>query len=491
MKTLIMKTITMKRFVLASALLISAGACEMDLEPFDSKTDATALSTVNDLQTATYGVYAGLVNADYTRIQHFLGEYPGDNVALSGTTSDPLYNIYNYTDYPGNSRTHAFWRQAYKVIFSANQVIENITEGESASLDQLKGENLYLRAMVHFDLVRFFGRPYSQGAGSNPGVVIKDKTSDEEFPSRSTVKEVYDFIIADLEKAATLMTEEKSSVFASEQVANALLARVYLYKEDNAKALLYANKVLTSDRYQLVDTEPYKKYFTVVPENNPETIFAIRHTVADNRLKNAIGSMYYNDPVTKSTGWGEVYASVAFINLLNTYQEDARHSFIELQLDENGDTLKRGNVPKYFVNKYNWQEGVANLSSPVYLRLAEMYLNRAEANAKLDNGQLALDDVNIIRERAGLSGTDLYTLTDLKGHASVLDVVLEERRLELAFEGHRPGDVFRNNLPLIRAYPGFHSQDRYNQTILPTDDRVVFFIPEREVVVNPNLNQNP
>jgi tetratricopeptide (TPR) repeat protein len=332
--------------------------------------------------------------------------------------------------------------------------------------------------MVHFDLVKFFGRPYSQGQGNNPGIPIKDKTDGEEFPSRNTVKEVYDFVIADLKKAASLMNVDKSSIFASKEVAEALLSRIYLYMGDHDNAILYANKVIESGRYELMETEAYKKYFTVVPENNPETIFAIRHTKADNRLKSAIGSMYYNDPVTQSTGWGEVYASMDLIKLMNKYPEDARHSFIELQLEENGDTLKRGNVPKFFVNKYNWQEGVANLSSPVYLRLAEIYLNRAEANAKEGNPEDALDDVNIIRKRAGLSGEDLYTVSDLKGHNSVLDVVLEERRLELAFEGHRPGDLFRNNLPVVRAYPGFHSADRYNQTINPTDDRVIMLIPQ-------------
>lgn len=485
-----MKKMTIKKYIVAGALLLTVSACDMNLEPYDSKTNDAALSTVGDLQTATYGTYAGLVHADYTRVQHFLGEYPGDNVTLSGTTSDPLYNIYNYTDFPGNPRTEAFWRQAYKTIFSANQVIEHIEDGKSAAMDQLKGENLWVRAMVHLELVRFFARPYTQGE-NNPGIVIMNSTKGDEFPKRSTVKEVYDFIIADLLKAADLMTEDKSSIYASKQVANALLARVYLYKGDNENAVLYATKVIESGKYSLMDTEPYKTYFTGVPESNPETIFAVRHTVADNRKKSAIGSMYYNDPVTHSTGWGEIYASMAFVKLLDKYPNDARHAFIELQLDENGDTLRRGNVPKYFINKYNWQEGVANLSSPVYLRLAGMYLIRAEANAKLGNDQLALDDVNVIRERAGLTGTELYTLGDLKGHASVFDVVLEERRLELAFECQRPTDLFRNNLPVIRAYPGFHSQDRYHQTILPTDDRVVFFIPEREVIVNPNLEQNP
>lgn len=487
-----MKTITnIKTLSLFIMLLTALAACNNDLQPYDSKSDAAALATPEDLQTATYGSYAGLVTADYTRFQHILSEYPGDNVALSGSTTDPLYNVYNYTDFPGNNITTSFWRQAYKIIFSTNQIIERINDGESEVLDQLKGENLYLRAMAHFDLVRFFGRPYAQGSGSNPGVVIMDRTDGEEMPFRSSVQEVYDFIIADLLKAAVLMNIPKDSRFASKEVAYALLSRVYLHKEEYTNAIEYANLVINSNRYRLLDTEPYRTYFRAVPENNTETIFAIRHTPADNRLRGAIGSMYYNDPVSQSTGWGEMYASVAFINLLDKHPEDARHSFIELQLEANGDTLKRGNVPRYYINKYNWQENIANLSSPVYLRLAEMYLIRAEANAKTDNNQLAIDDVNIIRQRAGLFGTNLYTTEDLKGHASVLDVVLEERRLELAFEGHRSGDLYRNNRPLVRAYPGFHSLDRYNQTISPTDNRVIFFLPDREVNLNTNLTQNP
>jgi hypothetical protein len=120
-----------------------------------------------------------------------------------------------------------------------------------------------------------------------------------------------------------------------------------------------------------------------------------------------------------------------------------------------------------------------------------MYLNRAEANARLGNDQLAIDDVNLIRTRAGLSGTELYAVGDLKDKASIFDVVLEEKRLEFAFEGQRAFDLFRNNLPVVKAYPGFHSPDRYHQTINPTDARVIFYIPDREIVVNKNLEQNP
>jgi hypothetical protein len=490
-KTTDMKTYNKQPLLIIAILVLFTTACKKDLEPYDSKSNENALGTPEGIQTATYGSYAGLVNADYTRFEHILGEYTSDNVALSGTTTDPLYNVYNYTDFPGNNISTSFWRQAYKVIFSANQIIERINDGESPALDHLKGENLYLRAMAHFDLVRFFGRPYAQDGGVSAGIPIISTTTGDLQPTRSSVKAVYDLMIADLLRARELMGSTKDSRYASKEVANALLARLYLYTEDNAKAIEFANLVINSNRYRLLSTEAYKTYFTAVPESNPETIFAIRHTVADNRLKGAIGSMYYNDPISLSTGWGELYASVAYVKLLDQHPADVRHSFIQLQLNANGDTLKRGNVPKYFVNKYNWQEGVANLSSPVFLRLAEMYLIRAEANAKTGNAQLAIDDVNLIRARAGLSGADLYTTGNLKGKATLLDVVLEERRLEFAFEGQRTGDLFRNDLPMVRAYPGFHSLDRYNQTIAPTSPRIVFFIPDREIKLNPNLTQNP
>jgi hypothetical protein len=99
--------------------------------------------------------------------------------------------------------------------------------------------------------------------------------------------------------------------------------------------------------------------------------------------------------------------------------------------------------------------------------------------------------VNTIRTRAGLSGKALYMVEDLKGRGSVLNVVLEERRMELAFEGHRPGDLYRNNLPLVRAYPGLHGTDNFHFRVEPTNSRIIFYIPEREVNINKNLVQNP
>lgn len=487
-----MKTTTIYMTSLALAATLSFCACEKNLTPDDSKADTEFPLTPEDYQMATYGHYALLVDAKYTRQFHFLSEYKSDNVALASSTTDPLLNAYNYNHYPAMSSTRDFWEQSYKLIFAANKVIERIEDGTSNVLDQIKGENLYLRAMAHFNLVTFFGRPYAQNNGESPGIVIKDNTAND-FPARSSVKAVYDFIIADLVHAADLMNQPKNACYASKEVAYALLSRVLLHKGDFEGAVNYANQVIDSKRYTLVGTAGLKNYFTLVPENNTETIFAVRHTVNENREFSSISGMYYNDPVTRSTGWAQMSASLSYVDLLNKYPEDARHGFIVPLLDETGniEKLYGGSTPCYMVTKYSFQEGVVNLSSPVYIRLAEVYLNRAEAYAKLGNDEAALSDVNVIRSRAGLSGDALYQLSNLKGHERVLDVVLEERRLELAFEGFRAFDLFRNNLPMVRDYPGFHGDDRIHQTVQPTDDRVVYYIPERELNVNPNLTQNP
>lgn len=477
------------QFIGAVICLALVNACDKDLQPYDSKSNEVALATPEDIQIATYGNYAMLVAEAYTRHLLTLNEWPGDDVVQSGADGDQASLAASYKHIPGMYPTTDFWGQSYKLIYSTNLIIEKIEDGESALLDQLKGENLYLRAMAHFNLVRLFGRPYAQDEGASAGIPIKNSPEDD-MPARNSVKEVYDFVIEDLQHAASLMVEEKNSNFASKEVAEALLSRVYLFKEDNENAILYANKVIDSERYSLASTDVYSKSPTLVPESNPETIFNIRHTVSDNKDKNAVGSLYYNDPETLSTGWGEYYASQEYMDLLDKYPEDIRHAFITTHYI-NGVLQYRGSSPQYFINKYNWQEGIANLASPVYLRLAEMYLNRAEANAKLGNDPLAIADVNLIRKRAGLSGDALYSVDDLKGKSNVFQVVLEERRLELAFEGQRPGDLFRNNLPLVRAYPGLHGTDNFNFSVKPTDPRVVFYIPEREININANLTQNP
>lgn len=503
-----MKKINLKPIFIASALVLSLLSCKKSFEPSTAIDENSALTNAADIETATIGTYAVLRSPAYVRSSHFLMEYPGDEVAQGQPSSDDLSRAYRYTHLATSDHCTSFWRQAYFVASAANKIIGAIPDDASPDLRQLKGENLFLRAMVHFNLVRVFGRPYPQNNGDNPGVpILKDGLTEQEqlTIARSKVKDVYNFVIADLIKAADLMTVEKANPFASKQVANALLARVYLYMEDNTKAVEFANKVINSGKYSMLGSGEFGNYFRGAPEGNTETIFAIRHTKTQDEDFSAIGSMYYSGDAAGNakeqafSGWGEFYASKKYYDFLITNPTDIRLSFISpykvggvLQMN----TSLNPATPMYYINKYSLQEGVVNLSSPVYLRLAEMYLIRAEANAKLGNSQASLDDVNLLRTRAGLSGTAFHTLGSIAAASkTILDVVLEERWLELAFEGHRAYDLFRNGRAVIRNYPGTHalnvSPANFNQTISSSDNRVVFFIPESEIAKNPALIQNP
>ena len=139
--------------------------------------------------------------------------------------------------------------------------------------------------------------------------------------------------------------------------------------------------------------------------------------------------------------------------------------------------------------KFSGQDNNNMLSSIVMLRWSEVILNRAEAYAKLDNVDAALEDVNTIRTRAGLSGDALMTRDNMgpRGYADILDVVLDERRLEFAYEGFRWKDLYRNNKPMDRRFGGTHPWE----IVQPTDTRIPFAIPWEERTYNPGVEPNP
>lgn len=488
--------------IVAIALIVSATACKKDLTlpPYSGIVNETVVNTLEGLQSATIGTYNYIKDPYYVRNYHIFSEYASDNVSLSGTTTDPLFYAYNYQHQKNQGNAENFWRKGYQAIFGTNVVIEKVAESDDPVRNQLLGENYFLRAMIHFDLVKFFGRPYTDDNGESLGVMLKTNTDVKELPARSKVKDVYALVISDLLKSIKLMNSTKNNNFASKEVAIALLSRVYLYMGDYKNAFDYADQIIKSGRYSLLPSAGYSKYFTSVPEGNPETIFAIRHVLKDDRLDDAIGSMYWGGAI----GYGEMYASQSYRDLVNKFPEDLRNSFVVPQYEKNADGTvkkdaqgnpvlqKRNGYPKYFINKYSFQEGYETLSSPVVLRLAEMYLTRAECAFQLGRPNDALTDVNLIRSRAGLSGNALFSSGNMMGYTNVLDVILDERRLEFAFESQRKFDIFRNKRTLNRDYPGTHlASGQTTQQIAYTDPRVIFFIPENDIVLNPNLIQNP
>ena len=149
--------------------------------------------------------------------------------------------------------------------------------------------------------------------------------------------------------------------------------------------------------------------------------------------------------------------------------------------------IMRNTFPNYWITKFSYQDGQPQLSSPVFLRWGEVLLNRAEAYAKLGQDDKALDDVNAIRARAGIPAAGMFAVGNLHGYDNVLDVVLDERRMELAFEGHRMFDVYRNKRDMDRRFGGCQPWEIVDHN----DNKIQYPIPYDEHSVNNLVIQNP
>lgn len=149
---------------------------------------------------------------------------------------------------------------------------------------------------------------------------------------------------------------------------------------------------------------------------------------------------------------------------------------------------RNGDYVRYYNTKWSGQDGQVTMSSPVILRWGEVFLNRAEAYARLNNAAKAIEDVNLIRKRAGLPDEAMFTTANIstRGYESALDVVLDERRMELCFEGHRVFDIFRNKKALDRRYVGYHPFEVINYD----DPRIALLISNDEVLATPGFEQN-
>ncbi|MEN8156451.1 MAG: RagB/SusD family nutrient uptake outer membrane protein [Bacteroidota bacterium] len=486
-----------------TAALLLTTSCDLDRPPFDGIDQEIVFSSAEGIEAALLGAYGYFHYQDpggtfgaydfYLRLHHFMGEYAGDNVALSGTTTDPLFNIYTYNHNVDNGSVKAFYQSSYKMIIAINRLIEHIQlEGENDPRSHMLGECHFLRGFAYFNLVNAFGRPYQQEPETNLGIPLKLDTDIENIPPRATVSEVYDAIESDFLRAAGLMDLRDNvldpnwhNIRASKEVVWSALSRFYLYKNENQQALNYADSVITGETYSLItDSAGYVNYTVKYPELNTETIFAIRQTEDDDVGWAAIGSMYY---AADGNGWGEMYASEPYRNLVAQNPGDWRNAFIHPQYKEDGSLDNRNGYPKYFVSKCSFQDDLVLQYSPVMFRLGEIYLNRAEAHARLGHTTEALADVNVIRERVNVPAWDAALFST---DQQLVDSILQERRIELAFEAHRKFDIFRNGKTLDRSYPGTHNGVG-PEFVPPDHDRVVLYLPEDETRAQENLIQNP
>lgn len=505
-----------KIFLIATGFLaiVIMNACsnKMDVYPSDQINTGSLGETSDGVLNVTNGNYAlfkdgvefnGFVddNNCYLRQYFQMSTFAADNIVCGQKTEDPLYYSFTYTHSPDQANSRFFWYISYKIINGTNTVIEILNDQgtEDDMSKQLLGENYFLRALMHFNLLKFYAKPYTIGdPNSNLGVILRESTQEDGDKARATVQEGYDMVIADLEMAVDLMNMDRGNEYASKEAAYALLSRLYLNMEDHENTIKYSDMVINSGRFSLETAASFPGYFANAISGQ-ETIFLIAFTPVDNRGKfGSIASMLYTDG---NSGWGEEFASQSLRDKMSENTDDIRWSYIEPKYKDDGSIALNNGIPVYYITKFSFQDGDPNLSSPVMFRLAEMYLNRAEAYAKQGNESAALSDVNEIRKNRGLQNS---LITSVPSGSSLLDVVLDERRLELAFEGHRNTDIYRNKQDMVRDYWGYHIKNLTVADIdLSTkpsgyenlvnswqDNRIIYYIPIDEMLSNKLCIQN-
>lgn len=442
----------MKNIFIKTGLTILTGtlllACNdrLDVTPDSTVDQSLALETSSDVEALLVGAYSELGDGDIyggnlLRDSELLGD--SGEVFWDGTFEGPD-EIYRKRMLANNEQADVTWTDAYEVINIANNVLANLEVVDEADRARIEGEARFIRGTVYFELVRLFARAWNDGSpASNLGVplvitptIVIDEAS---FSGRATVEQVYTQILEDLQQAVAVLPEE-NGFFATKGAATGMLSRVYLMQERYVEAAAAADSVISSDVYAL--NASYAAAFNN-GSNTPEDIFAMQITSQD-----GTNNMTTFFAAPAFTGRGDIYIEDSHLALYEP--EDERLALFYEDEDLGG----------FRTGKWNNQFGNVNI-----IRLAEMYLTRAEANfrAGTNVGATPLADINTIRERAGLD--PLAALT--------IEQILLERRLELAFEGQLLHDLKRT--------------ERSVGDLTFNSPRLVFPIPRREVDANPGL----
>ncbi len=496
-----MKNISNKYFSLVIVFLMTFSfGCEefLDLKPYDALTAEQLLLDEQGMQGLANGslrmmkdLLGDESNNVYVRILFQTTEFPSDNVLIVKSTTDALWLSFNRAHILSQQNMSYFWATAYKIILNTNTIINNITvdAGTSAEKKQYIGESYFYRGIAFFDLARLFSFPPSHGLANN-GVILRTGLGGEDAKARATVGDTYKQIISDLKKGAELMTTRATDPikYGNKYAALGYLSRAYLFTGDYDSVINVATGVIDNSPFEL---EPNDSYINALHNTatSKEAMFILYHDDTENRGSGAIGSMYNGDK-----GWGEVFPSQPFRELISQYPHDVRNQLIDTVFVNGSPALYQGTpYEKIYMTKFSYQNGIATAHSPIFMRLSEVYLNRAEAYAHLGMDELALADVKKIRERAGLSGDELITVENLASHgfATVLDAVLNERRLELAFEGHRRDDLMRNKIDLDRSFSSAQNVTGGPDIYPYNGPRQIYYIPaSQEIAYNPLCEQN-
>ncbi|MEP1094090.1 MAG: RagB/SusD family nutrient uptake outer membrane protein [Cyclobacteriaceae bacterium] len=470
----------MKRcnYILLSLSLILMLSCDgqLDIVPQDVLATEIAITSLDDLETALLGAYATLRrNGLYERAFVMTPDALADNLRIGDSNGGTLRIQANWDYTSGSDSDIGTWEDAYVLIFRANTVISNADRFEDGSKkNRIVGQALALRALGHFDLLRYYAPDYNRNS-TEPGVPVVTFFEIGK-PSRNTVSEVYDQIFSDLSASAVALGDVDAEIESPAQMdlraVNALQARVSLYAEEWQDAIDFASSVISAS--SLANAADYANMWSDDFAAD-ELLFTV---VFASRDEGQIGSRLYDDDVpTQITASLPLSSDMA---LLYDQVNDVRYSSFVL------DNRALGNTDAFILFKYSGRNGERGLHNAKVLRTSEMYLIRAEAYTNLPGQDIAaMADLNALRA-SRISG---YVNENLTGTALVEAIALE-RRKELVAEGHRWFDLRRTGGDVVRGGECAASALTTNCNLFVGDVKFTYPIPLDEVLANPNIEQN-
>lgn len=467
------------------AIAIITSSCNkkvLEITPQDLLSSDVAFSTPQKIESVVLGNYDGLQSAEFLsgRVLVYVDLMGEDIFDRTNYFTDlPRFNLLANSGIASN-----VWTAGYAAIARSNRAIAgieaNISKLTADKAKELIAECKFVRGVANFYLVNFFGQPYSFTAdASHPGIPLITQAFTSNDPAanqpRASVGAIYTAVITDLTEALADLPEDYSDLYdtktrATKAAAASLLSRVYLYKSDYANARKYSLDVIngTYGAYALNST-PDAAFLMANEFQTVETIWSIPNSINDNpNTNNALPMHYHPD------GRGDLAVSSSFLNTTtNPYftADDKRRAMIISGTTNQTAAFK-------FTDKYT--DITARADWAPIIRYAEVLLTYAEAQARLAAGvdADAIAKLNLVRNRS--LGTALpYTVISFANKDALIDAVLGERRIELAFEGHRFWDLMRIKKSVANKY------DNDGTTLLPAQPygakKNIFPVPQIEI----------
>ena len=478
----------------------------LDVAPSDGTDADAALTSSSDLAAARTGMYKALKGnsslVDYYGQQFFVyGDvHAGDDYQynnLGGSNRASFYYDMNYqtaSEFTSStSSSNVAWKSPYIVIGRANRIIAAAEGGAlsdaaeaKATIDQYAAEAKVLRALAHFDLVRIYGKPYTEDQGASLGVpLVTGVLESNAKPARSTVAEVYTQVVKDLTEAisSNALATETEPGYVSVWGAKAILSRVYLNMGDYANALSVAEDIIKSGA-ALWTRDQYFKAWDASTPNESEFLFRLNVSGStDNNDLNGIGNLQGRD------GYKEMVATKKFVDMLSADANDVRNDmFLPATADKE---VAVYGTNKVFLNKLRGQGGnLRNVTIVPIIRLSEVYLTAAECAFRNNDKTKAVEYLNDLVKNRTTTEASLATVDNI-----TLERILIERRKELIGEGQRYFDALRNNETITRytseADKGWHKTlSKDAQSFNRDYFKAIAAIPQAEINANPNIKQN-